>query len=462
MKSLQVLVIDDEPAIRQVITATLEKAGHNVEQAASGEQALEKLTAGDYDAAICDIAMPGMNGLEVMRRAGSQGINTTFITMTAFASVDTAIEAMRAGAYDYITKPLRHEELLNRLEHIGDVRGLKDENRTLRRIVMGEQEGVFHSSAPVMQEMYRLIEKVAPTESTVLVTGESGTGKGVVARMIHRMSRRASESFIPVNCGAIPENLMESEFFGHTKGAFTGADQAAKGLFLQADKGTIFLDELGELPLPLQAKLLHVLEDREVRPVGGSTSRKVDIRIIAATNRNLREMSEKGQFREDLFFRLGMFHVQAPPLRERREDIPGLVRFMLKANKNRFAHTGEVTLDPEVSRALLAYDWPGNIRHLEHVIDRGCILAEAGRITLQDLPRELVEGMNVKADFSSKEKSSGFLRDQARHFESELILRAITDTGGDRRAAAQQLGIGLSSLYRKIEEMEAAGYKFDS
>ena len=462
MKPLQVLVVDDEPAIRQVITATLEKAGHNVEQAASGEQALEKLVAGDYDAAICDIAMPGMNGLEVMRRANTQGINTTFITMTAFASVDTAIEAMRAGAYDYITKPLRHEELLHRLEHIGDIRGLKDENRTLRRIVMGEQEGVYQSSAPVMQEMYRLIEKVAPTDSTVLISGESGTGKGVVARMIHRLSRRASESFIPVNCGAIPENLMESEFFGHAKGAFTGADQAAKGLFLQADKGTIFLDELGELPLPLQAKLLHVIEDKEVRPVGSATSRKVDVRIIAATNRNLREMSERGEFREDPFFRLGMFHLHVPPLRERREDIPGLVRFMINSRKQRFGHASDIAVDPEVSRAFFAYDWPGNIRQLEHMIDRACILAEGGRITLQDLPRELIEGANVRADLAVREKGGGALREQVRRFESELILSALAEAGGDRRSAAQQLGIGLSSLYRKIEEMEAAGYKFDS
>jgi two-component system response regulator AtoC len=461
MRSLQVLIVDDEPAIRQVLAATLIKAGHNVDQAANGDQALEKLGHSDFDVAVCDIAMPGMNGIELVRRAGAQGINTTFIMITAFASVDTAIQAMRAGAYDYVTKPLRHEELLHRLEQIGDLRGLKDENRVLRRIVLGDDDNEFISQAPAMQEVHRLIGKVAPTDSTVLITGESGTGKGVVARLLHRQSLRAGQAFIPVNCGAIPENLMESEFFGHAKGAFTGADKATKGLFLQADKGTIFLDEIGELPLALQAKLLHVLEDRTVRPVGGEAPRKVDVRILAATNRNLAEMVAAGKFREDLFFRLGMFHVYVPPLRERRQDVPALVRFLLNKCRRRISHSGEITLDPDVERALLAYDWPGNIRHLEHVIERACILAEDGRVELRDLPTELA-GLTPPATQPATEPTSGFLRDQVRRYEGELIHRAIADCGGDRRAAAQRLGIGLSSLYRKLEELEAAGIRLSA
>lgn len=459
MRSLQVLIIDDEPAIRQVLAATLIKAGHNVDQAANGTQALEKLGHCDVDVAICDIAMPGMSGIELVQRAGSQGIATTFIMITAFASVDTAIQAMRAGAYDYITKPLRHEELLHRLDQIGDLRGLKDENRVLRRIVLGDDEHEYVSVAPSMQEMYRLIDKVAPTDSTVLITGESGTGKGVAARQIHRQSLRANQAFIPVNCGAIPENLMESEFFGHAKGAFTGADKATKGLFQQADKGTIFLDEIGELPIALQAKLLHVLEDRTVRPVGGEAARKVDVRILAATNRNLPEMVAAGKFREDLFFRLGMFHVFVPPLRERRQDVPALVRFLLNKCRRRFSHSGEITLEPEVERALLAYDWPGNIRHLEHVMERACILAEDGRVGLRDLPTELAGLIKPASTPPATENGSGVLRDQVRRYEGELIHRAIADCGGDRRSAAQRLGIGLSSLYRKLEELEAAGIR---
>ncbi len=459
MRSLHVLVVDDEPAIRQVLTATLEKAGHNVEQAASGEEGLEKLAAGDFDVAICDIAMPGISGLELMRRAKVQGNSTTFITMTAYASVDTAVAAIRAGAYDYITKPIHHEELLLRLEHIGDLHGLKDENRTLRRIVMGEDEGIHRSASPGMQEVYRLVEKVAPTDSTVLITGESGTGKGVVARMIHRLSRRASEAFIPVNCGAIPENLMESEFFGHARGAYTGADKATKGLFVQADKGTIFLDEVGELPMALQTKLLHVLEDRVVRPVGADTTRKVDVRIIAATNRNLKQMVDEGKFREDLFYRFGMFHVHVPPLRDRREDIAGLVRVLLRKQQQRHPQHVEFVLDPEVMRALLAFDWVGNIRQLEHVIERACILAEDGHVTLRDLPREVAVDRHEQAPGQGvgNGEGSNYLRDHLRRYEAELILRALQETGGDRRAAAHKLGIGLSSLYRKLEEMDAAG-----
>lgn len=463
MRSLHVLIIDDEPAIRQVLAASLIKAGHNVDQSANAEQALEKLSQSDIDVAVCDIAMPGMSGIELVRRANSLGISTTFIMITAFASMETAVQAMRAGAYDYITKPMRHEELLHRLEQIGDLRGLKDENRVLRRIVLGEDEGEFQSSAPAMQAMYRLIAKVAPTDSTVLITGESGTGKGVAARLLHRQSLRGEHAFIPVNCGAIPENLMESEFFGHAKGAFTGADKSTKGLFQQADHGTIFLDEIGELPLSLQAKLLHVLEDRMVRPVGSDAARKVDVRIIAATNRSLTEMVAAGKFREDLFFRLGMFHVWVPPLRERRQDVPGLVRFLLIKCRRRFSHPAEISLDADVERALLAYDWPGNIRHLEHVMERACILAEDGRVRLSDLPVELAgqaaPATELNRMSAGSEAGNGYLRDQVRRFEGEQIQRAISDCNGDRRSAAQKLGIGLSSLYRKLEELDAAGIR---
>ena len=320
MTSLQLLVVDDEPAIRQVVTSVLRKAGYSVDQASDGESAMERLSRGDVDIAVCDIKLPGLSGIELLRQARTVNVDTAFIMMTAFASVDTAIEAIKAGAADYMIKPLNNDELLHRLTKVADLRGLRAENRVLRRLVLGVNKEVFGFNSPAMREMEHMAAKVAHTNSTVLITGESGTGKGVVARLIHQQSQRAEGPFIPVNCGAIPENLVESEFFGHTRGAFTGADKARKGLFLEADKGTIFLDEIGELPLALQVKLLHVIEQKQVRPVGEEQTRPVDVRIITATNRDLAEMVAQGKFREDLYFRLSVFHIHVPPLRERRQD----------------------------------------------------------------------------------------------------------------------------------------------
>ncbi|HEX7649203.1 MAG TPA: sigma-54 dependent transcriptional regulator, partial [Noviherbaspirillum sp.] len=324
IKSLEVLVVDDEPAIRQVLAAHLGRSGCSVCQAANGTEALERLQKGDIDVAISDIKMPDFTGIELVRKARAAGIDTSFIMMTAYASVDTAIDAIKAGASDYMIKPVRNEEVLHRLMKVGDMRRLSSENKVLRNLVLGTRDEMFSFSAPSMRDLDRMIAKVAPTDSTVLVTGESGTGKGVIARRIHQNSQRADGPFIPVNCGAIPENLMESELFGHVKGSFTGADKARKGLFLEADKGTIFLDEIGELPLALQVKLLHVIEEKTVRPVGSEQAKRADVRIVAATNRDLQQMVAEGKFREDLYFRLSVFHVHAPPLRERRQDILGL------------------------------------------------------------------------------------------------------------------------------------------
>ncbi|HVL75454.1 MAG TPA: sigma-54 dependent transcriptional regulator, partial [Noviherbaspirillum sp.] len=356
MKTLEVLVVDDEPAIRQILAAYLTKAGCTVSQAQSGGEALERLARGDVDVAISDIKMPDFTGIELVRRARAAGIDTNFIMMTAHASVDTAIEAIKAGASDYMIKPVRNEEVMHRLTKVRDLRRLSSENRVLRNLVLGSREQSFAFLSPAMKELDRLVAKVAPTDSTVLVTGESGTGKGVIARQIHQQSQRADGPFIPVNCGAIPENLMESELFGHVKGSFTGADKARKGLFLEADKGTIFLDEIGELPLALQVKLLHVIEEKTVRPVGGEQARRADVRIVAATNRDLAQMVALGKFREDLYFRLSVFHVHVPPLRERRQDIPGLIRFLLERGARRMNSEGGLTLDPDVEQALCAYD----------------------------------------------------------------------------------------------------------
>jgi two-component system response regulator AtoC len=455
--ALQILVIDDEPAIRQILTASMTRAGHSVEVAASGREALMRLGKGDVEVALCDINMPDLTGIEVVREARSAGVDTTFIMMTAFSSVETAIEAMKAGAFDYMLKPLRSDELAQRLVQIADLRGLRGENEALRKLVVGRSDDHCQAVSSAMRTLDRLVAKVAPTDSTVLITGESGTGKGVTARAIHQQSQRAREPFIPVNCGAIPENLLESEFFGHVKGAFTGADRARKGLFLEADKGTIFLDEIGELPLELQVKLLHVLEAREVRPLGSEQVRKINVRIIAATNRDLREMVGAGRFREDLYFRLSGFHVTVPPLRERREDIPPLIRYLLVRGADRFGVSRRLAIESDAEEILVGYDWPGNVRELENVLQRATILAEEGRITVADLPPHItpVVPEGETADGSPR-PGNGPLREQLRDYEHNLIRRAIEECGGDRRAAAQRLGIGLSSLYRKLDEQEQA------
>ena len=457
MSSLQVLVIDDEPAIRQILAANLTRAGHAVEMAGGGQEGLARLAKGDVDVALCDLNMPDLNGIEVIRQARATAVDTTFILMTAYSSVDTAIEAMKLGAFDYMIKPVRTEELLQRLLQIGELRGLKGENDALRKLVVGSGDDLCPSVSAAMRVVDRLVGKVATTDSTVLITGESGTGKGVVARRIHQQSLRARQPFIPVNCGAIPENLIESEFFGHVKGAFTGADKARKGLFLEADRGTLFLDEIGELPLALQVKLLHVLEAKEIRPVGSEQVRKVDVRIVAATNRDLQAMAAEGRFREDLYFRLSAFHITVPPLRERREDLPALIRYLLERGALRFGLRHAPMPDAEAEEILVGHAWPGNVRELENVLHRAMILTEGGRITVADLPPQLTPAPPAGAAASGgRGFGDGPLRDQVRRFEHDRIVRAIDECGGDRRAAAQRLGIGLSSLYRKLEEYSAA------
>jgi two-component system response regulator AtoC len=455
--SLQILVVDDEPALRQMLTLMLGRAGYDVESAASAEEAAARLAKGDFDAVLCDIKLPGIDGIELLRRTRAGGSDVAFIMVTAFASMDTAIEALKAGATDYIVKPARNEEILHRLQQLAALRGLKNENRALRNLVLGSREEWFRFRSPPMLELDRMVGKVAPTDSTVLITGESGTGKGVVARQIHELSSRKDAPFIPVNCSAIPETLLESEFFGHTKGAFTSADKARKGLFLQADGGTIFLDEIGELPLAMQTKLLHVIEDKQVRPVGGEQSRKVDVRIVAATNRNPQEMVAAGRFREDLFYRLGVFQIRVPALRERREDIAELARYMLARVSRNSPAAKQLVVDPLAEELLEGYAWPGNVRELDNVINRAYILADGEAITPGDLPPELTRLPLAPAGDGTPVATTGLLRDQLRRMEVSIILRAVGDAGGDRRVAAQKLGIGLSSLYRKLESIEKEG-----
>ena len=452
MASMHVLVIDDEPALRQILTAAVSKAGFSVDQAAGVSEATAKLGRGDVDVALCDIKMPDGNGIDLVRDSRAAGIETTFIMVTGYASLETAVEALRAGASDYITKPVRYDEVLHRLSQIDALRGLREENKALRKAVSDSAPKLYRFTSPGMLEVERLVGKVAPTDSTVLITGESGTGKGVVARQIHEQSKRRSGPFLQVNCSAIPEHLLESEFFGHTKGAFTGADHARKGVFQQADGGALFLDEIGELPLHMQTKLLHMVEDKEVRPLGSEQVRRVDTRIIAATNADLAARVREGKFREDLYFRLSMFQIQMTPLRERQTDLPELIRFMLRNLRQNASAQGAMDIDPLAEEILLAHNWPGNVRELENVINRACILAEDNRISVADLPAAIIQAGTPQTAAGAAAGSDGYLRDQMRKLELEIVRRAIEGAGGDRRLAAQKLGIGLSSLYRKMEE----------
>lgn len=452
MPSSHILVIDDELALRQILTDAVAKAGFSVDQAATFSEASSKLARDNVDIALCDIKLPDGSGIDLLRSTRSAGLETAFIMVTAFASLETAVEALRAGAIDYMVKPVRNEELVHRLSRIEQVRGLRAENTLLRRVVEESTPKRYSFKCPQMQEVDRLVRKVAATNSTVLITGESGTGKGILAREIHERSQRNEMPFVAVNCSAIPEQLLESEFFGHVKGSFTGADRTRRGLFLEADKGTLFLDEIGELPLSMQTKLLNVIEEKEVRPVGGEQARHVDTRIIAATNGDLRERVAAGEFREDLFFRISMFQIHMPPLRERQSDLPALVRFILRGKRSERGNAEEIGIDRAAEEVLLAHSWPGNVRELENVITRASILAEDNVITVDDLPGDIIRRAS-RADGNAAGEELGFLREQLRRMEAEIVRRAISEAKGDRRLAAQKLGIGLSSLYRKLDEL---------
>lgn len=451
---MYILIIDDEPAIRQVLAAAVRRGGHSVETASGVKEAAARLVRGDVDVALCDIHMPDGNGLDLVKAMKESGIETQFVMVTAFASLETAVQALKFGASDYITKPVNSEELLHRIGLLSSLRGLRDQNKALQKIVSAQQGPDFRFKTGAMAEVDRLIGKVAATESTVLITGESGTGKGVAARSLHDRSARHDGVFLPVNCGAIPDNLIESEFFGHLKGAFTGADRARKGLFLEAEGGTLFLDEIGELPIQMQAKLLHAIEQKEIRQVGSESQKKTDVRIVAATNRNLEELVRDGKFREDLYFRLSVFHIPLPPLRERRGDLPALIDHVMHRLSSEQRRV--LTLDPEAKQVLLDYRWPGNLRELSNVLGRAAIICEGDLIAVGDLPSFVCASGEDKRPGSLAGEGQT-MRTMVRHFEASLIRQALQDCAGDRRAAAQRLGIGLSSLYRKIEEYASEG-----
>ncbi len=454
-----VLVVDDEASMRHVLTLLLEERGISARACGSGEDALAELEARPYDAVVTDVRMPRMSGIELLRRARAVAPEAAFVVMSAYGSEELALEAMREGAADYVSKPFQPEELVLKLRMAEERERFAREARRLRKELHEEKglDALVGESAP-MQELARQIRKIAPVKTTVLVTGESGTGKELVARALHELSPRAKEPFVPVNCGAIPEGLVESELFGHVKGAFTDASRSKKGLFAEADGGTIFLDEIGELPLAVQVKLLRVLQEEEIRPVGESRPQRVDVRVIAATVRDLPERVRAGAFREDLYYRLAVVPLRLPSLRERPDDIPRLAEhFVGKYNARLHRETPIRAIAPESVALLRRYAWPGNVRELENAIERALVLADGDRLTPDVLP-ERVRGNGPLATFRAGTALSPLAPDELSikkatlRIEQELITRALAQTGGNRTRAAQLLEISHRALLYKLKE----------
>jgi two-component system response regulator AtoC len=449
-----ILVVDDDPAMRHLLSVILADHGWEARAVGSAADALQELEARDTDLVLTDVRMPGMDGLALLREIQRRRPDLTVIVMSAYGAQEAAIEAMKAGAYDYLSKPFRRDEVVLVIRKAEERERLARENRRLRTELAEEYAPAnLVGSSAAMQEVLRQIRKVAPQKTTVLVLGESGTGKELVARALHDQSPRAPFSFVAVNCGAIPAELIESELFGHVRGAFTDASRTKKGLVDEADGGTLFLDEIGELPLGLQVKLLRFLEDEEVRALGDVRSRKVDVRVVAATGRDLRRAVSQGQFREDLLYRLDVVSVRLPPLRERRDDVEALAaHFLARTARLRPELTG-MRLSDEAREALLAHRWPGNVRELEHALERAVVLADGPVIREEDLP-DTVRAGSVAAPGEAGPASDAALsvKRATRELEERLIRAALERTGGNRTRAAELLELSYRALLYKIKD----------
>lgn len=445
----RILVVDDEENIRVVLRTLLRRNGYEVETAASGEEALQQIDGFGPDYVLTDVRMPKMGGLDLLAMLRAKHHPATVIVMSAYGNLDLAIEAIQAGAYDYVQKPFKPDEIVLALRKAEERETLRRENRVLKEEIRKEYqfENIFAKS-PAMIEVFRTIQKVAEFKTTALLTGESGVGKELVARALHRRSNR-SGAFVAVNCGAIPENLLESELFGHKKGAYTDAVGDRRGLFEEAHAGTLFLDEVGELPLNLQVKLLRVLEDERIRRLGETRDIQVDVRIIAATHRDLDKEVQASRFREDLFYRLNVLSIHVPPLRERREDIPLLIEHFITRNNVRLG-TQLQGVEPEARRALYEYSWPGNVRELENTIERAMVLCEGDTIQAADLPARLRKVEDpISAQMNSAELS---IKKTSRLVETVLIRRALERTRGNRTRAAELLEISHRALLYKLKD----------
>ncbi len=447
--SERILVVDDEDIIRESLSFVLKKEGYTVEEAENGKVAYDKILEESFDLVITDLEMPQMKGTQLIEEIQKLNIQTSVIIVTAFGSLDTAINALRNGATDYILKPVEFDELLIKVKRLFEVKNLLLENRILKKEIQRNYDfSDIVGKSPSIRRVYDMIQTVAETDSSVLITGKSGTGKELVARSLHSKSKRQNKPFIAVNCGAIAENLIESELFGHKKGAFTGAISDKEGLIKAADGGTLFLDEISELPLPLQVKFLRALQEKEITPVGSTVSSSVNVRIIASTNRELKDEIKTGKFREDLYYRLNVIEIPLPSLKEREEDIPLLAdhfldKYRTEMNKNIKG------IDGEAIRALVSYEWKGEVRELENVIERAVIFCKNEFITLKDLP-EAFSSTSSTVDFSKL----GSLEEAIKRFEKEYILKALESNKNDKEKTSELLHVGLSTLYRKLKELD--------
>lgn len=453
----KILVIDDEESIRHYLKLLLEREGFCVESAGDGEVGLQALEGNDYDIILCDIRMPNRDGLGFLEEFRNRLCMGEVIMMSAYGSRDTALEAVRRGAYDYIDKPIQRDELLLAIHKLLEREKLRKENRRLQiALIEGyEDEGIVGVSES-LKHVLTLARRAAKFPSTVLVTGENGTGKELIARAVHRWSERSEQEFIAINCGSIPENLLESELFGHAKGSFTGAHKDHTGLFEAAHQGTLFLDEIGEIPQPLQVKLLRALQEGKIRRIGETHTRSVDVRIIAATNKNLQVEVEEGRFREDLYYRLHVVRLEVPPLRERAEDIPLLLDFYIRRVNACFG-TSLQGVSPEAMRALMEYDWKGNVRELKNVVEQAAVLEDSEQLTVETLPPHIVSGKG-SLQGGSRDWLSGLMGNDLsikrgqKALESVLIQRALDKTKGNRSAAARVLEISHRALLYKMKE----------
>jgi two-component system, NtrC family, response regulator HydG len=453
---VRILVVDDEPAIRLALVDLLEAAGHAVRASEHAPAALAALEAEAADLVISDLNMPAVGGLALLEEVRARHPAALFVLMTAYGDERTAVRALREGAYDYLPKPFDNEEVRALVRRATEVLALRAENARLREELAGEFRGMIGDS-PALREAWRVIRRAGPTDVTVLVTGESGTGKELAARALHEESRRRGAPFVALNCAALPAELVESELFGHVRGAFTGADRDRDGLFLAAAGGTLFLDEVGDLAAPAQAKLLRALEERHVTPVGSTRSVAADVRVVAATNRPPAELVRAGTFREDLLYRLQVVQLHLPPLRERREDIVPLAIHFAAEFAGR--HGRSVTeLAPDARRALLAHEWPGNVRELRNVIERAVVLAEGDVLTEADLPAQVRPGGSAVRPAEAAAAGLDFARARSlalAGFEREFLAAALERHGGNVSAAARALGLHRQSLQRRLRRLKA-------
>ncbi len=449
---------DDEAHLRDLMQMELPRLGHEVTVCPDGATALRTLEQGLYDAALLDLRMPGLTGIEVLTQIRQASPETQVIILTGHATVDTAVQALRLGAFDYLTKPCKWAELEMILNRVSERRDMANKTTALEtRLKAAEGMPLLIGETPAMQQVRRLIDTIAPTDASVMILGETGTGKELVARSLHEKSRRADRAFIPVNCGALPENLVESELFGHRKGAFTGADTHRKGLFEVANGGTLFLDEVGELDKSVQVKLLRFLESGEIRRVGENEPFRVDVRVLCATNRALREMVANEQFREDLFFRINTFEIYLPPLRERKHDIAALANHLLTRHAARRGLT-ESAITPESIELLAGHEWPGNIRELANMIERATILAGNSPILPEHLPAQLPIRSKSHQSAGSPLGGPHFQIPEGnptlRDIEMKYIQTILEKHNGNKPAASRELGISLKTLYNKINQLQ--------